>query len=441
MMIKLRHALIFLGIAALAATVFNNCSAPTPADNSSGGTAANFGLLPSSSLAHALPITGTEPNVMPITMSQQWFNAPTVSVTVCQHGTSTCQTISNVLVDTGSTGLRIFSQALSVPLAAATDGSGNALAECYQFGSGEAFWGQVEMADVTLGGETLGNMRVQLMESTYKSVPSSCTQGGTFTVSASPADDGFNGILGIQPFKYDCGTDCTPGSWAAVYYSCPSSSSACTGLTLPEAQQVPNPVAMMAVDNNGYAVQIPNTSPAGAVTLGQTYLVFGIGTQANNLPVSATALPVDTFGNMQTNFAGVQLPYSSIDTGSEQYYFDPPSGFPTPQCQLSDGQGGSVTLYCPSTLTTYSAVLEGSSGNPQLNINFELFNGQTAWMDPNNVLYPDLGQPISDGALEGDGAGVSQMFLWGFPLFYGKTIFFGMENVSTVLGTGPFNAL
>jgi len=441
MKIQLRHALVFLGISALAATVFNNCSAPSPANNGGSTAAANFNLLTPSPLAHALPIAGNEANVMPITMSQQYFNAPTVSVRICQPGTSNCQTISNVLVDTGSTGLRIFSQALSVPLTAATDSGGNALGECYQFGSGEAFWGQVELADVTLGGETIHNLRMQYMESTYKSVPSSCTQGGTFTVSASPSDDGFNGILGVQPFQYDCGANCSPGSWAAIYYSCPTGSSTCTGLTMPEASQVPNPVAMMATDNNGYAVQTPNTSPSGGVNLANVYLVFGIGTQANNVPVSASALPVDDFGNMQTNFAGIQLPYSVIDTGSEEFYFDPPSGFPSPTCQLSDGSGGSVSIYCPTNLTTYSAVLEGSSGVPQLNLNFQLFNGVTASEDPVNVLYPDIGQPISDGALEGDGSGVSQMFLWGFPLFYGKTIFFGMENASTTLGTGPYNAL
>lgn len=35
-------------------------------------------------------------------------NTPYVSVNVCEPGTTKCQTINNVLLDTGSTGLRIF---------------------------------------------------------------------------------------------------------------------------------------------------------------------------------------------------------------------------------------------------------------------------------------------------------------------------------------------
>ena len=62
------------------------------------------------------------PNVVPFTVngdtcgSNQYFNEPCVSVTVCVPGTSTCQTIDHLLLDTGSTGLRIFSQALTIPL-------------------------------------------------------------------------------------------------------------------------------------------------------------------------------------------------------------------------------------------------------------------------------------------------------------------------------------
>ncbi len=41
-------------------------------------------------------------------------NKACVSVTVCTPGTTNCQTINDILLDTGSSGLRIFKQALNV---------------------------------------------------------------------------------------------------------------------------------------------------------------------------------------------------------------------------------------------------------------------------------------------------------------------------------------
>src|SRR5690349_12125495 len=56
------------------------------------------------------------PNVMPISLGRgprgTAFNSPFVSVTICIPGTATCQTIDQVLLDTGSSGLRIAASAL-----------------------------------------------------------------------------------------------------------------------------------------------------------------------------------------------------------------------------------------------------------------------------------------------------------------------------------------
>jgi hypothetical protein len=57
------------------------------------------------------------------------YNQPYVSVTLCAPGTSNCQTIDHVLVDTGSVGLRILSSVLNASLLSAlplqTDASAN----------------------------------------------------------------------------------------------------------------------------------------------------------------------------------------------------------------------------------------------------------------------------------------------------------------------------
>src|SRR5262249_39105922 len=68
-------------------------------------------------------------NVLPVTVGAGPANvAPAqafASVTVCAPGTTNCQTIDGVEVDTGSTGLRILASALTLALPGQTDSSGN----------------------------------------------------------------------------------------------------------------------------------------------------------------------------------------------------------------------------------------------------------------------------------------------------------------------------
>nr|WP_249193126.1 DUF3443 family protein [Burkholderia cenocepacia] len=54
---------------------------------------------------------------MSVTVGPNPWNAQNVlytSVTICMPGTSNCQTIDNVLVDTGSFGLRLFNSRAKV---------------------------------------------------------------------------------------------------------------------------------------------------------------------------------------------------------------------------------------------------------------------------------------------------------------------------------------
>lgn len=74
-----------------------------------------------------------------------------VSVTVYVPGsTSNCTTVDHILVDTGSTGLRILSSALSTSFINALTSvtvSGNQLEECAQCVS-SYLWGTVKKADL-----------------------------------------------------------------------------------------------------------------------------------------------------------------------------------------------------------------------------------------------------------------------------------------------------
>jgi hypothetical protein len=171
--------------------------------------------------------TAGPPNVEPVTidagpsgLSPTAVNTPFVSVTVCVPGTSDCQTIDHVEVDTGSVGLRLIASVVTVALPAEKDASNNPLAECLQFADGTS-WGSVVTADISMptSGEAAKGVNVQLIgASAAGSPPSACTGTAENTVDSF----GANGIIGVGPFSNDCNIsgDCTPGSQSANYYYC-----------------------------------------------------------------------------------------------------------------------------------------------------------------------------------------------------------------------------
>ena len=151
-------------------------------------------------------------NVMPINVSGPvsglvpYNNEPMVSVTVCAPGTSACQTINGILLDTGSYGLRIFKQALNGLSLPVETSQGGELAECQPYADGTADWGPVVTADVTLGGEPAVTVPIQVIDSTFQG-STNCNSGSR--LDTDPSVDGYNGILGVGPFQQDCGTACT----------------------------------------------------------------------------------------------------------------------------------------------------------------------------------------------------------------------------------------
>src|SRR5258708_1372615 len=119
--------LFFLSLSCCLLFFFENC-AQSPSSSSP-----SLSLNCSSpSLPAALPILGTESNVVPLLAGCSYGNEPCVSVTVCEPGTSNCTTVNNVLLDTGSYGLRLFQStiaSLNLTQVVTTIGS-NHLAEC-----------------------------------------------------------------------------------------------------------------------------------------------------------------------------------------------------------------------------------------------------------------------------------------------------------------------
>jgi len=359
---------------------------------------------------------GVQVNVLPITVdgslcsSGSYPNKPCVSVTVCVPGTSTCQVVTDLLLDTGSYGLRIFKQALSVSLPQVTVGGGS-LTECVQFGDGSSEWGPVQMASVTLGNEPSVQVPIQVVDATFGTRTRACRNADT-----SPAVAGFNGILGLGLFIQDCGALCTTSANNGLYSAC--TGTICSGTAVPLASQVQNPVALLPQDNNGVLVQLPSV-PLGGVPSVNGSLVLGIGTRSNNTAAAVTAYPANAAGEFTTTFNGVSFSTSFIDSGSNGLFFTAPASL-LPSC-TSPNTG----FYCPSSTISLSATNTGAFGSPSGPVPFQIGNYVNLVSTPNNV-FAEVG---------GSGGGG---FDWGLPFFLGRNVFVGIEGTSSTLGSGPY---
>jgi hypothetical protein len=383
----------------------------------------NGGSLPASPTQQ--PIAATAANTVPITVARGVsgvINIPTVSVTVCAPGSTTnCQTIDNIQLDTGSFGLRLVSSVLNQSLLNAlsinTIGTNNAqLAECATFADGYT-WGTVRNATVAIlnptagiGGETTtAGIPIQIIGD---SAAGAAPTGGCGSGSAenTAANLGANGILGIGTAPNDCGATCSDPSRAPTYsnyFACPGGTS-CTRATVPDAQQVANPVAHFATDNNGVIVQMPPVSNTGAASATGT-LVFGIGTQSNNALAATQTFTTDTFGNMNNSVFNGTTVQAFFDSGSNAYFF----------ADSSIAQCGSnfAGFYCPSSAQTRSITLGGKSST-RASVSIGILSASTLFGNTSNYAFNDLAGQI----------GGSSSFDLGLPFFYGRHVYYGIDQ-------------
>ncbi|WP_175846916.1 DUF3443 family protein [Burkholderia arboris] len=341
------------------------------------------------------------------------INIPTVSLKVCAPGTSNCQVVSNVLVDTASYGLRLVGSAVSGVLnnlPQVTSG-GAPVAECGKFVSSYT-WGSVRTVDLSIGTEQATSLPVQIIgDLGTTNVPTSCTNGGASANSASAL--GANGILGIGPAPYDCGTTCaTSTSSSNNYYACPNGSNANCAVTLvPLAQQVANPVHRFA-DNNGLSVQMPAISTSGQASATGT-LTFGLPDLTGKTVMTST-----TTGDVSATFQGRNVT-AFFDTGSNAYFFNDST-----QTVCSRN----TEFYCPASATTYSATLSGQNGASGV-VSMPVTNADSLFSNPSTFAFSNIAGPF----------GSSSWLDIGMPHFYGKTIYFGMDKTASG-GAQPFVA-
>ena len=417
----------------LLALLLNACGG-----GSGGGSSSN-----SSAVVSGTPIQGS--NVMPVVVNAGLSgiaNRLYASVTVCTPGTSNCVAIDNVLVDTGSSGLRLISSTSLTHLGLAPPGGVSTLQNCVRFLDNSSAWGNVKVADVKLGGMLASSMPVQIINdpgiTALSPCPGTALQTAQATVTNDPHALNANGILGIGIYAEDCGSACSSNSSNGVYYTCTSSS--CSGTAAATSVQVQNPVPHFASDNNGVVVVLPLVSSTGATTVTGSVL-FGVGTRQNNQLGSSTLLQTSAANNynINTSITAAQpsgnatitnlgnMPGSFLDTGSNGLYFGTAA---MSKCTPS------TYYYCPpsGSPVTFSATLSGNNGGSKA-ITFVATNANDQFTSAYFAL------PALTGV-----ASNNTDFDWGLPFYFGRTVFLGIEGLSASTGvgnttvTGPFYA-
>ena len=351
-----------------------------------------------------------------------FVNSLFISVTVCIPGSAICQTVDHVLVDTGSSGLRLMSSVLqsSLSLPQQTDGGGNPVAECAQFADGFT-WGPLKLADVKISGEQADSVPLQVIgDPGYPDIPNDCANTGPSENTV--ASFGANGVLGVGVFKQDCGNSCLSDG-NGFYYICPCQNNMQSS-ALDLDRQVQNPVAMFADDNNGVIIELPAISANGAASVTGA-LVFGIDTQTNNALGSAQVFKVKAgSGTFTTVYKNKAYNLSLIDSGSSVTFFAD-SGIPT--CKNADVAAG---FYCPNSTQDLSAVVQGTDGN-SATLAFSVANAHNLFSNnPDYWAFSNLAAPDI----------FPSSFIWGLPAFMGRSVYTAIEGQNTSAGVGPYFA-
>ena len=369
------------------------------------------------SASHAsTPATNTyAENEMPIvlkglrTATSHAFNRMTTSIEICSSGSSThCHRVDNVMVDTGSVGLRLQERALNGFILPAEQSGGQDVAECFSFVGHSNIWGKVRLADVHLGGLVASNIPVQVANgSLMRPADGTCPNYNN--------DPASNGTLGIGRGTLE---------HIGILYTCDADD--CRKLpsgSIPEALRVPNPISRLPKDNDGEIFLIPPATSAISKELSGT-LIFGVNSAANNkLDPQLTILPLDAGGFFTTQFDGRSYSKSYIDSGTQTI------GFLDPTLQTCTN---SSTDYCTTKVRNlFMATLTPNAQSRPIQSFFRIMQEPGI---PGRLydLYDDI---VSAGNSPDN-------FVWGLPFFLEKRLVLVQEG-KTPEGsryTGPFYA-
>jgi hypothetical protein len=366
-------------------------------------------------------------------------NAAYVSVEVCNPGgTTNCVTIPDVLVDTGSSGLRILASAPGVSSLTFTPemGSGSPVYECVQYADGNYIWGQVEQADVSMAGENATSVPIQVIATGNAPSSVSCASGGS-NLNTSTALQA-NGILGIGTSIQDCGSACTGSSVPPYYWLCPSSG--CTNAAVELATQVSNPVAFFnGSDNNGVVLTMNSLGTAGSASGAATAsgtLYFGIATQSDNalsssVKVYALSLNAEDSDSIFAIYNKATYPAYVDSALYLNFFLDPATveaysaGAGISNCEANNG----VNYYCTSSPVSLPFTAQDTSGD-SASQTLSIGNGATLY----NSSVAEGGSNTAFSNLAGGVAPANDEVILGMPFFYGKTVYVGISGKTAPSG-------
>lgn len=363
------------------------------------------------------------------------INTPVTSVTICNNNNK-CQTINNILIDTGSVGLRIESSVIDSDLrdsllqSPVVTNDGESITQCMLFGGGYAYGSVVNAASVKIGSLYTQQIPIQLVDNNTLNVPTSCKEKG---MPINLPSVGINGTLGIGPIS-------TPlPNYAQIVYAV-----AADGIPVevisPVGEGIPtlevNTFAYLNKHSNGVIFKLPNLStPSESPISG--YLILGIDT-ANNNQVSTNTIKL--LGNPNTGWGGFISTASSNPNeaySNVEAMFDSGAAllnFMNVGIQTCDPMTGLIDLYCPSSSPFALQVMLGnynSTQNANLPLNLTLVNylGDAIF---SSVIIPSLGLFMT-----------ANFDVYGIPAFLGKTIYVEFESTTsnqslpTPLGQAP----
>ena len=398
------------------AVILTACSGGNSSDSSS---ASSDGSASSSSSAgndqNSLPSINLAANSISVNVgagTAENINTPYVSVTICQPGTNICKTVDNILLDTGSTGLRVLASAITSLRLNQVVVNNAPILECASFISGTA-WGPVKLADVKMSAEVASSIPIQILaDPSYSAIPSSCG-GSQYTQISNTLKT--NGILGISLFVND----------NQSYFNCvPSTLNNCRiSLSLTPNLQVQNPVATFPVDNNGVIIKLPAVDATGS-NLVTGSLTFGIDTQTNNSSAGSYIIPTSSSGYFTTIFNNTTFINSFIDSGSNGLYF--PSGNLS-SVLVTCSSVFLAGFYCPAYTQFYLAALT-LKNNVQGNVSFSAANAKALFAN-GNYAYNNITGQIGGNS-----------FIWGLPFFFGRSVYIGITDRTSRAGIGPYYA-
>ena len=348
-------------------------------------------------------------------------NSACTSVTICHpNQPNNCATVDNVLLDTGSFGLRLFTNnaidSLNLPIESIfLLPRSRSIATCVTYGDNSANWGPVAIADVVLSGSLAQSVPIQLINTTYIGVESNCASAIPYS---SPATFGFNGILGVGPLINDGGR----------YFSCDTKN--CTHISISNRPQlqVSNPIGLFreSAYNNGLTLKFPNIGSSGGYgAIG--YAIFGVGTNDDNainsniniypiIPRNSIPITMQTtlFNANSTGF---------LDTGSNGLFFDSSIS----SCTTGVANG----WYCPNDNQSLYPSNQSKNGT-YIPVNINIANAG-ALFSTGNGAFANLGS-LYDGT--------NRYFDYGLPFFFSKTVYIGFKGKRSIIApnveSGPF---